>query len=631
MEDTSMPLFTPIAPVRGRFKRKLTAAALLALTPVLALAGMLVLNHVVGCRSNAVARDAAEARHLGVALSSHLNGLLQQQTVMLDTVSTSWLQSGSPVRVMDSILSDLRSWRIIGCSLFSTDGQLLCTAGIAPNYTPPFDSSLLEPVLSGKKPTVCFVAAQREDGPECVLRVILANQVQRGESGLRVLATEVDVGWMAAVVERIWDDGSGPDVCGFVDPNGQVLLWNHSKPGHTIRKSLESLNAKWPLDRDEAATMIFTHRGGWDDEAASGTYGVSAVAIPSLGWASIAATRNDPASAVAGDHTLAHIWSIVITSLASLLVAFGLMRRVSAEACALERAAIAVGAGDLSARSGLGGTTDVGAAGRAFDEMAVSLAELEQSRLQALRVASHELRNPLSAVKGAASLLSMRMEEGKRPAELMPLVDIMVRQADDLTDKMTRVFDALILANHWRIMDKRPVELRELARETLRPFLAAESGNRIAVFGLDPDLPHLVVIGDREQLATVIASLVSNGLKYSMGQGMVRVAVRPIENVARITVSDHGIGVPDAELTSIFDGFARGSNLEGHDPGGLGLGLYVSAMIVRQHGGRIWVESDGQTGARFHVEFPLHPVVFSTRNQNRGDASGRNTRSGGRG
>ena len=84
-----MPLFTPIAPVRGRFKRKLTAAVLLALTPVLALAGMLVLNHVVGCRSNAVARDAAEARHLGVALSSHLNGLLQQQTVMLDTVSTS--------------------------------------------------------------------------------------------------------------------------------------------------------------------------------------------------------------------------------------------------------------------------------------------------------------------------------------------------------------------------------------------------------------------------------------------------------------------------------------------------------------------------------------------------------------
>jgi signal transduction histidine kinase len=326
-----------------------------------------------------------------------------------------------------------------------------------------------------------------------------------------------------------------------------------------------------------------------------------------------------------------HVWSMVVTSLASLLVAFGLMRRFSAEACALERAAIAVGAGDLSARSGLGGTTDVGAAGRAFDEMAVSLAELEQSRLQALRVASHELRNPLSAVKGAASLLSMRMEEGKRPAELMPLVDIMVRQADDLTDKMTRVFDALILANHWRIMDKRPVELRELARETLRPFLAAESGNRIAVFGLDPDLPHLVVIGDREQLATVIASLVSNGLKYSMGQGMVRVAVRPIENVARITVSDHGIGVPDAELTSIFDGFARGSNLEGHDPGGLGLGLYVSAMIVRQHGGRIWVESDGQTGARFHVEFPLHPVVFSTRNQNRGDASGRNTRSGGRG
>ena len=253
-----------------------------------------------------------------------------------------------------------------------------------------------------------------------------------------------------------------------------------------------------------------------------------------------------------------------------------------------------------------------------LDEMAVSLARLEQSKLQALQVASHELRNPLSAVKGAASLLGMRIDEGKQAFELRPLVDIIVRQANDLTDKTIRIFDALILANHWRAMDKKPVELRELTREALRPFLAAESGNRLAVCGLDPDLPDLVVIGDRDQLKTVIASLVSNGLKYSMGEGIVRVAVRPIEGAARISVCDRGIGVPDAELSSIFDGFARGSNLEGRDPGGLGLGLYVSAMIIRQHGGNIWAESDGQTGTHVHVELPLHPVVLSTRSQKKG-------------
>ena len=626
-----MSLFTPIMPVRGHLKRRLTAAALLALTPTLALAGMLALNEFVGSCSGVTARNTAEARHLGTALSSHLNSLLDRQALLLDTCGASQAEPSPQMHMMDKLMTDLRSQWIIGCSVFSLNGQLLCTAGVAPSYSPLFDTSLLEPVLSSSKPTTCFIATQEEDGSDAIPRVVLANRVQGGKREPRVFAMEVDVDWMARLAQSVWDDGSGPDVCGFVDPSGQVLLWDRNGSSQPISKSSESLNAKWPLARDEAATMVFTHRGGWYGEALSGSYRVSAVAIPWLGWTSIAATRNDPASAMAHDVRLKHVLSMVFTALAGLLAAARLVSGVSAEACALERAAIAVGAGDLSARSGLRGATDVGAAGRAFDEMAISLAELEQSRLQALQVASHELRNPLSAVKGAAALLSMRIDDAKQASELRPLVDIIVRQANDLTDKTIRIFDALILANHWRAMDKKPVELRELTREALRPFLAAESGNRLAVCGLDRDLPDLVVIGDREQLETVIASLVSNGLKYSMGEVIVRIAVRPTEGAARISVCDRGIGVPDAELSSIFDGFARGSNLEGRDPGGLGLGLYVSAMIIRQHGGRIWAESDGQTGTHFHVELPLHPVVLSTRNQNRGDENGRNTHSGGRG
>jgi len=393
------------------------------------------------------------------------------------------------------------------------------------------------------------------------------------------------------------------------DPKGQVLLWDRGGSSQLIGKSPESLAAKWPLARDRAATAVFTHRGGWSGEAVPGSYQVSAVAIPSLGWAGIAATRDDSASALAHDTRMKHLLSMVVTALGGLLAAVGLMRRVSAEACALERAAIAVGAGDLSARCRLCGATDVGAAGQAFDDMAISLAELEQSRLQALQVASHELRNPLSAVKGAASLLSMRIDEGRQAYELRPLVDIVVRGADDLTAKTVQIFDALILSNHWRSMDKKPVEIRELTRKALEPFLAQGEGNRIVTRGLSGGLPDLVVIGDREQLETVVVNLVSNGLKYSMAQETVRVTVGPTEGGARISVCDRGIGVPDAERSSIFDGFSRGGNLEGRDPGGLGLGLYVSAMIVRQHGGKIWVESDGQTGTHFHVELPIHPVI----------------------
>ena len=603
-----MPLPTPTRPVCGRLRRRMIAASVLALTPVLALAGMLALNIVIRSRPGLVARNTAEARHLGIALSSHLHGLLERQALLFDTYSTSRRESDAHTRMMDMMMTESRSQWIIGCSVFSIDGRLLCTAGIAPGYAPVFDTSALEPVLSGSEPVACFITAQTEDDANVVPRFILANRVQSGRHGPRVLAAEVDVGWMAEVAAGAWDDDSGPDVCGFVDPNGRVLLWDRGGSSQLISKCPESLAAKWPLARDRAATAVFTHRGGWNGEAVSESYQVSAVAIPSLGWAGIAATRDDPAGVVARDAGLRHVLSMVGTALVSLLAAAGLMHRVSAEACALERAAVAVGEGDLSARCGLCGATDVGAAGRAFDEMAASLAELEQSRLQALRVASHELRNPLSAVKGAASLLSMRIDEGKQAYELKSLVDIVVRGADDLTAKMIQIFDAIILSNHWRSMDKKPVEIRELTRKALEPFLAQGDGNRIATRGLSANLPDLLVIGDREQLETVVVNLVSNGLKYSMGQGIVRVTVSPTEGGARISVCDRGIGVPDAERSSIFDGFSRGGNLEGRDPGGLGLGLYVSAMIVRQHGGKIWVENDGQTGTHFHVELPIHPV-----------------------
>ncbi len=600
---------TPTRPVCGRLRRKMISAAVLALTPVLALAGMLALNSVIGSHLGLIALNTAEARHLGIAFSSHLHGLLERQALLFDTCSTSRRKSDAHTGMMDMMITELRSQWIIGCSVFNIEGQLLCTAGIAPGYAPLFDTSALEPVLSGSEPLACLIAAPTEDGANVAPRVILANRVQSRQHGLRVLATEVDAGWMAKVAAGVWDDGSGPDVCGFVDPKGQVLLWDRGGSSQLIGKSPESLAAKWPLARDRAATAVFTHRGGWSGEAVPGSYQVSAVAIPSLGWAGIAATRDDSASALAHDTRMKHLLSMVVTALGGLLAAVGLMRRVSAEACALERAAIAVGAGDLSARCRLCGATDVGAAGQAFDDMAISLAELEQSRLQALQVASHELRNPLSAVKGAASLLSMRIDEGRQAYELRPLVDIVVRGADDLTAKTVQIFDALILSNHWRSMDKKPVEIRELTRKALEPFLAQGEGNRIVTRGLSGGLPDLVVIGDREQLETVVVNLVSNGLKYSMAQETVRVTVGPTEGGARISVCDRGIGVPDAERSSIFDGFSRGGNLEGRDPGGLGLGLYVSAMIVRQHGGKIWVESDGQTGTHFHVELPIHPVI----------------------
>ena len=623
----------------SRLRKRLMAAVLLAATPLLVLVGMLILDRVFESRSGLTERNTTMARQIGFALSSHLDNLRERQTLLLDACSPLQAESGPQAHMTEKILRDLRSQWVIGCSVFGTDGQLLCTTGTRSGYVPLFDISPLEPVLSGDIGSMCLIAthpaqeqydANADADPDAAPTLILASLVQGGRRGPRMLALEIDVRWVADVVGATRDDYPAPDVYGFVDPSGHVLLWDRSGSSRSIRMPPGALGDRWQLVRDEADAMPFTYRDDGSNGHVSGSFEVSATAIPSLGWASFAAARNDAASAIARNRTLRHLLAMGVTALAGIVSAAVLVHRMSIEASALERAAIQVRAGDLSARSGLQSASDIGAAGQAFDEMAITLVELEQSRLHALQVASHELRNPLSAVKGAASLLKMRMSESKDPRELMPLVDVMVRQSDDLAEKLTQIFDALIIANQWRVMDKRPVELRALIWKALQPFLDSPDGIRLVVCGLGDDLPRMVAIGDHDQLETVAVNLISNALKYSMGQGAIGVAVESHGNTAQLTVSDYGIGVPTAELSAIFDGFARGSNLEGRDPGGLGLGLYVSAMIVKQHGGRIWVESDEIAGTQFHVELPLQPAPARASSPDRSDANGWNTRCGGR-
>ncbi len=633
----------------ARFKRRLMASVLLAAIPFLVLVGMLTLDRICESRSSLKARNTAAAQRIGLALSSYLDNLRERQALLLDACSLWQAELGWHAHMMEKMLRHLHSHSIVGCSVFGTDGQLLCTAGSSPGYTPLFDISPLQPVMTGNACSVCVIAtcpgalqaganadAGSRAGLDAAPTLVLASRILRERYGPCVLAMEIDLSWMDDTLAATCDDHYDPDVFGVRDPSGQVLLWERSSSAHALQVSAEALRGKWPLVQgaddavNSAGAVLFTHTSSFGGERVSGSFEVSAVAIPSMGWVSFAATRSDPADAMARDRILMRLLILACAAVAAIASAAFLLHRMSREASALERAAAQVSAGDLSARAGLRSASDIGAAGQAFDEMASTLAELEQSRMHMLQVASHELRNPLAAVKGAASLLKIRLPEGKDSRELMPLVDVILRQSDDLAEKLTRISDALIIAGHQRVMNMKPVELRALTRKALKPFLDSPDGNRLVVRGVGADLPDLMTIGDHDQLEMVAASLISNGLKYSMGRGTIDIVVESRVNNARLTVSDCGIGVPTAELSAIFDGFVRGSNLEGCDPGGLGLGLYVSSMIVKQHGGIIWAESDEGAGTRFHVELPLEPALTGPGSQDRSDLNGQDTRCGGR-
>ncbi len=122
----------------------------------------------------------------------------------------------------------------------------------------------------------------------------------------------------------------------------------------------------------------------------------------------------------------------------------------------------------------------------------------------------------------------------------------------------------------------------------------------------------MVAVLDLARIDQVLTNLVSNALKYSPDGGTVWVRVRRAGEVAEVSVSDEGIGIPPEEQARLFQPFARGSATH-TQIGGAGLGLYITAQIVERHGGTIGVESEPGKGSTFTVRLPLGARVPAER------------------
>jgi CheY-like chemotaxis protein len=117
------------------------------------------------------------------------------------------------------------------------------------------------------------------------------------------------------------------------------------------------------------------------------------------------------------------------------------------------------------------------------------------------------------------------------------------------------------------------------------------------------------VSADAVRLQQVFWNVLKNAVKFSARQGNITIRSWNEDRQLRAVISDTGLGITSEELPRIFDAFAQGAQAAEARFGGLGLGLSISALLVREHGGRIWAESPGRNqGASFHVELPLAPI-----------------------
>jgi len=229
--------------------------------------------------------------------------------------------------------------------------------------------------------------------------------------------------------------------------------------------------------------------------------------------------------------------------------------------------------------------------------------EAARARQEFLSIASHELRNPIAAVKAAAQALRRMRTTGRLTEErldryLATLEAGAIRLAtltDDLLDVSRLQQGALPLR-------RRPTDLDGLIREVVARQ-PTEARHRI-MLDLATGLTPLLV--DPDRIDQIVTNLLENAVKYSPDGGAIQIRLAPDGDGMLVRVRDQGIGLPAGAAERIFQPFGRASNaISAHIPG-LGLGLYVCHQIADQHGGRLWAESAGEgQGTTMQLWLPL--------------------------
>ncbi len=233
-----------------------------------------------------------------------------------------------------------------------------------------------------------------------------------------------------------------------------------------------------------------------------------------------------------------------------------------------------------------------------FDNV-TDLHELQELREEFVALISHDLRNPLAGLMGHAQLLCRYLGQRAMDRELAS-AETVLKNATIMNSMIQDLVESAHLESGPLEMRKEPIDLWERISDISSRATSIEDAARVRVECPEP-VP--LVAADPQRIERVLANLVTNALKYSSPDSSVVIQIRRGDGEAITSVADRGIGIPADDIPHIFDRFFRART--GKKAEGLGLGLYITRMLVEAHGGRIWVESEVGKGSTFYFTLPF--------------------------
>jgi signal transduction histidine kinase len=292
---------------------------------------------------------------------------------------------------------------------------------------------------------------------------------------------------------------------------------------------------------------------------------------------------------------------LVVLGLAFAVAAW-LARRLTRPIGEIERAARQLATGDLSARTKVPSSTDdeLAALAGTLNDMAAQLEHARGSERAFLLSISHDLRTPLTSIRGYAEALADGTLDDADPDDRKRAASVIGAEARRLERLVRDLLDLSRLDSHQFSLNARPCDATEVVRDAAEAFApkAHDLGVRLAVVpgaSLPVDL-------DPERLAQIVANLVENALKYAESSVEVYAAPHGAGHVA-VVVTDDGPGIPRDQLALVFERLYTVRDKPGRAVG-TGLGLAIVRELAAKMGGRAWVDEGGNGGSQFVVSLP---------------------------
>jgi signal transduction histidine kinase len=238
----------------------------------------------------------------------------------------------------------------------------------------------------------------------------------------------------------------------------------------------------------------------------------------------------------------------------------------------------------------------------AFERQRTAMEQLERvnrAKSEFVSIVSHEFRTPLTGIQGFSEMMR---DEGLTLAEMREYAGDINKDAQRLNRLITEMLDLDRMEAGRMTLHREPADLNAIVSDAADRVRPNAPGHPIS---LRLDAALLAFSADRDKLTQVVANLLSNAVKYSPTGGEIVVVTAQDGTSALLSVSDHGMGIPQDRLESIWERYSRIETDKTRGIQGTGLGLPIVRQIVTMHGGKVWAESEVGRGSTFHVVLPL--------------------------